>query len=334
MNRFASLSCVVVISAGCATLPQVTLQYHPATWSSSAAITQTVGCNADKTWLFAQHTPSLTTTYSSDLGVTKSISLKDLRGPFADADFKIGYTEDGRIKSVNVESTGQGEAIVKSAISLASALGAFAVALDVPTQTIAACNVIEKFGDKKTLTLSYKATVVRHKLATSIALDPAPESEGLYNLMRSDLPKLEVRVGGSTPINSGPVYPDSNPDRSNVVTIEVQKMGLVTMEFLAQGKPIGTSRVVVPLEEYSKVPIPKAPVFGKQTFVLGLYDSGAVSNLGYAQTTGIAAVLNAAGALAAQDTSSAKAADLKAQADVIAQQQRLVLCTTKPAECK
>jgi hypothetical protein len=78
----------------------------------------------------------------------------------------------------------------------------------------------------------------------------------------------------------------------------------------------------------------KAALFGKQTFTVSLSEAGAVMSVGYGKNAGTASALNAIGAIVNTETAAAKAAELKAQADLIAQQQRLVLCQTKPDQCK
>jgi hypothetical protein len=84
------------------------------------------------------------------------------------------------------------------------------------------------------------------------------------------------------------------------------------------------------------LPIPKAALFGKQTFSLSLSEAGTITAVDYGKQTGAAGALNAAGSIATAvdpETPTAKAADLKAQADIIAQQQRLLRCQRAPASC-
>ncbi len=94
---------------------------------------------------------------------------------------------------------------------------------------------------------------------------------------------------------------------------------------------------MVPSPKTYLLPIPKAALFGKQNFALSLADSGAVTAIEYGKATGAAGPLNVLGAAAtaaAPDSTAAKAAEVKAQADLIAQQQRLTRCQAHPAQCQ
>ena len=77
-------------------------------------------------------------------------------------------------------------------------------------------------------------------------------------------------------------------------------------------------------------------MFGKQSFTLTLADSGAVTAVDYGKVSGASGGLNAStsamGTMVPESTAN-KAADMKAQADLIAQQQRLVRCQAQPDKC-
>lgn len=99
---------------------------------------------------------------------------------------------------------------------------------------------------------------------------------------------------------------------------------------------IGSKSLPVPTTETFVLPIPKAALFGKQTFVLSLAESGRISTLGYGRTTGVPGAFNAATAASTAEITedNAGAAALKAAADLIAQQQRFNTCKLKPTDCK
>ena len=84
-------------------------------------------------------------------------------------------------------------------------------------------------------------------------------------------------------------------------------------------------------------PIPAAAAFGKEVFAVTFADSGALSSVQYVSNTGTGQVLNVANAgLTAfkPETTAQKAAAVQAEADLIAQQQRLVQCLADPSSCK
>ena len=103
----------------------------------------------------------------------------------------------------------------------------------------------------------------------------------------------------------------------------------------AQG-PIGSKSVPVPTTTTFAVPIPKAALFGKQTFSLVLAESGRITSLGYGRTAGVPGALGATAAAAGAETTedNTEAAAMKAASDLIAQQQRYNNCKLKPSECK
>jgi hypothetical protein len=84
------------------------------------------------------------------------------------------------------------------------------------------------------------------------------------------------------------------------------------------------------------VPVPKPPLFGSNEVNLTLNDSGKIKSLKYGSTNGAKDLGTAISTIANQidETDSEKAAALKNEADIIAQQQRLIKCQTNPTECK
>lgn len=344
MLKLIHVVLITGLLTGCASIPDVTYSYYPAKWSSTVTVTQTVGCNAAKTEALVLNAVSVATTYSSNIEKEPfKIRIKDLDRYSADVDMTMTFTDDGRLKTINQSSTGQGESIVKSAVSLVGALSAlpnmatFRMSKKAGEPTLAQCNVIEQWGDKKPITLILKATVNSGKFGQEVDFKAAPESEKLYDKLRTVLPVLKVKVAQASEIKdikSGPNY--DTGDHENVVLLELQKVGSVSLSISSSDadKPIGGSRILIPLDETYKLPIHKAALFGKQTFSVALSDVGSVTSVGYGKYTGTVGALNALGSIATTETAATEAANLKAQSDLIAQQQRYVLCTTKPDQCK
>lgn len=339
MFRSINAAFVFALLAGCATVPDVTYKYYPSKWSATVSVTQTVGCNAAKTTTVLLNSASVTTAYSSKTNATPfQLKVKELQNLSADVDMTMTFTDDGRLKSINQSTTGQGESIVKSAVSLISAVGAKTMFSPpgkgaTPSATLKACTEIDNWGGNKPVTLTYRAPIDSENLDKVVNLVAAPESENLHQLLINILPTLTVRVGKVTDVTSGPSYDKQDSD---VVLLELQKIGTVDIEIISSSsdKELGRSRIVIPKEETYKLPIPKAALFGKQSFALTLSEAGAVTSVGYGNTVGTAGALNALSAIAGTQTAAAEAADLMSQADLIAQQQRLVLCQTKPDQCE
>jgi hypothetical protein len=78
-------------------------------------------------------------------------------------------------------------------------------------------------------------------------------------------------------------------------------------------------------------------LFGTQKLGLTVGDSGLVTQIDYAKTTGLPGAANAANTIVGTltpESTSAKASDIKAQADVLAQQARLHRCLVNPNTCQ
>ena len=99
-----------------------------------------------------------------------------------------------------------------------------------------------------------------------------------------------------------------------------------------------TERPVLPqLGTAYVLPIPTPVLFGKELTAVSFAESGALTSVQFTSNTGVGQALNVvnAGEQALKPESiQQKAADLKAEADVIAQQQRLVGCLADPKNCK
>jgi hypothetical protein len=318
--------------AGCASTPDVTLNYYPAKWEMIVTVTQTAGCSADKKRLVINHQPGVAAAFTSILDKPFQIRLKDLDGVFANADTTVTFMDDGRLKTVNHETTGQGESIVKSAVSLVTAIGGLAALND--TDITARCDTIEKWGGGKPVTLTFRKVLDASSLGSSAAeLEPIPESRGLAEELKGHLPIPKAAIT-KEPGTRMPAQVPADSGAEKFATLELQKIGSVLVVISNGDGIIGTSRIMVPEQETYLLPIPKAAIFGKQTFNLSLSDAGAPTSIKYGKTSGTTESLNALGDLVKSQGAAAKAAEFKAEAELIIQQQRLVLCQTKPDQCK
>jgi hypothetical protein len=94
--------------------------------------------------------------------------------------------------------------------------------------------------------------------------------------------------------------------------------------------------VLVPSSTALKVPVPKAPVFGKIAMTAQFGASGAVEKLEYNKATAMTDLINSGAQIYNQiqpETAAQKAAGVQAQADLIYQQQRLITCQLDPNHC-
>ena len=102
---------------------------------------------------------------------------------------------------------------------------------------------------------------------------------------------------------------------------------------------IAERTLTVPAPGAWRLPLPAAILLGRQDMSLTLSDAGAVTSLHYGKSgasAGLAAgfYAGAASLAAGAPTPSDAVAALKAQSDLIVQQQRLLLCQARPADCK
>jgi hypothetical protein len=133
------------------------------------------------------------------------------------------------------------------------------------------------------------------------------------------------------------------PDKAPDPYIELTKVAVVALRVNAYVGDLSTAQQVwgttvpVPTRTSYDLPIPKPAIAGKTAFSVALSDYGSVTTLHYGTNTPVGDVSDAAGAIAkafqpksAEDRSN----DYKGQADLIAQQQRLIACEVDPTTCK
>ncbi len=360
LKRTGTMLLTAALLAGCATIPEVTFNYYPVKWEATTTVTQTVDCDTSKTHFFISNAASTTPKYSSNFEVEpytiKIRKIEGLFGTFADSEITMTLTEDGRLRGINQSTTGQGEAVIKSAVTLAAtvlpiaALKQQAIPAPGECQAEGCCEVIKKWGDGKPVTLTYKVKIdgsTDHD--QPVYLQPAAESEDLHERLQNILPKLEATISKEVAENkSGPIYPaypkwtwteagQEPPDDMVYVRLQKAEFLTVTTTWLKwdtqETDVIATDHIVVNSSDTYPIPIPKAKMFGKQSFGLSLSEAGAVTSITYGKNTGAAGALNSIGAIANAETPASKAAALREQADLIYQQQRLVLCRAKPDKC-
>lgn len=326
---FAAVAATLL--ASCATLPDVTMTYYLARSEASFKVVRTVACDAANNPIVATSVAP-TVRHFADVSEAHTISLVDLRGPLTDSDVKIELYEDGRLKAMNATVTGQGEAILKAAITL---LGAAIVALEAAPDYSRECAFIQTAGGGKPLTLTYVGTVSLDSDAPQkIAPDAASGSyaQQLVGAIGDVCARVLRRNAPAAPATTPAVGTRITLRQPGEVAIRVS-VGHPDCETTSvwEGAVLAGQHGV----EY-RLPVPKPAAFGKQVFGVAVAESGAlqsaqyVSNSNAAQAIGVA---NAALTAAQGETIAQAAAAAKAEADLIAQQQRLVRCRADPANC-
>ena len=331
MKRVGALL-LLLAGSGCASMPDATVGYYLARTEVSVKVTRTIACDsADK--LFVQNSIVPTTTHSADTSKVHTLPLKPMRSTFTDSDFTFEFYGDGRIKGVNSVSEGKGEDILKAAINVAAT--AAAMGLAPRTARIGSdCDYIRANSDDKTLTLVYSAKLDLEDRASQ-AIPPDAQSDPHVARFAKTLGPLCAVVGAART----PRVPLQKGDEAGAVLLEAREPALVPLEVkgdLACARSLGVSEVLVAQKGVDyQMPIPKAALFGKKNFVAKFDESGALNWVQYASSPGAGQALNVlnAGLTAVKDSTGAKAAELNAEAELIAAQQRLVRCRATPKDC-
>lgn len=318
---------------GCARTPPVMINYYAAKSSVSAKLVRTLGCDKDNLPVVAT-TPTVTVTQSADTAKTLSLDLSKVDGPMANSDIKLEFYLDRRLKTVNATTTGQGEAILKSAISLAAAA---ALEQSDNAPIIAQCKEFKTHFNDQTLTLIYTA---EDAFANFDEVPFVPDAQstryaGMFSKLLGDACFRVTSAAATEPVTlsgskSGYAMLGARQPAMVPATISIGPEGTCQVSNIWSGYvPVG--QIGVPYE----IPIPSAAVFGKQVFAAAFDESGAVTSIQYGKDSGEAAAVNVAQAAfdALHTTDAEKSAQLKSEADVIAAQQRLVKCQTTPASC-
>lgn len=127
------LSAAAAALCACSSTPDVTYQYYPAKSVTVLSVTQNLACTKavkhgePPKLVVTSVLQTPTTTYSADYGQGPyRLRLRDLDSTLADTDTMFTLSDDGRLKTINATTTGQGETILKSAITLGTAVVAFA----------------------------------------------------------------------------------------------------------------------------------------------------------------------------------------------------------------
>jgi len=348
-----------VMLAGCAQIPDVTVNYYLPKVSLQATVTQTIGCvgknenNVDSRRIIALTAFSTTASHSRDERASYPISLGKLDGGLANSDLGFTFHEDGRLKGLNTTQTGQAGEIVKSALTLASAIGINNVRQTGDSDVGDACAFLEQVSKDKliTVTQSHDAAFTT---STSLArFQISPQNQAYYAKIMNVIGKFCFESSESkeqiTPRvvpNPGVGYNKGDQNRSDVVMLSLahpkmldlritqgtsETCGSGTWAKVWEGK-IAAPQLGTPFE----LPLPKAPAFGKQTVVLELAESGMITSLKFGKESGMPGATNTLSGVIGHfdgDTTSEKAAKLKAEADLIKEQQRLIRCQTNPPAC-
>lgn len=344
MNGLMHYGFGILISSsmiGCASLPDATLTYYLPKSAVSIIVNQTVLCR-DISMPIVETSVRFVPIISADITRAKEIQFSELDSFYASGSAEVKLTSDGRIQGFNSSMTGSTSQVVSTLESFADLVGFESSVTQ--SDVDVACTEINRIAGSKDgvplpLSLLIK-TIVNFEdgnnvRSTGFRLENYPQS--LYEKFEPALGKLTLTSRAST---DRPI-PVRNSDNSSVAITLVKPASVPLVVELRSSLVDGTmlfgSSVPVPQwgVEYS-VPIPRPPLFGTNTLDLTLFETGEIKSIKYGTNSG---AKDLGGTLSSvknylEETDAELAAALKAEADVLAQQQRLIVCRATPDLCK
>ena len=369
-KAIAMCSLLALVASGCARTPNVEIGYYLPESVLSLEVTRVVTCDKDKNPIVASAFIP-TVSHSADRSAFKRIALGELDGFLSNSKLTFEFYEDGRLKGINTTSTGRGQEFIKSAASLAASLGgipkASETAPSVSTEQLTPqstkiestengkspneklCDRIEQAvkGKHKVLTLNYGGVVELSECkGKHLPLVAKHESKVHVDYLRSEGADLGSITVSAKPVGHSDFARSAFENRRPPdVELEMREPAAVNVEVTIDGGVFESTRdfwsgtvLMAQCGREFQIPVPKAALFGEQTFELAVAESGAVTKLSYKKDTGAAEVvgvgqdvLDALGPIA---RANAQATAMKAEADRIAAQQRLVRCRADPENCK
>lgn len=334
----ATLVIILPVFSGCASLPDADIRYHLSQTEVAFKVVRTIACDKGNHILAASSiTPVVTHFADTSSEGTKSISLAKLRGNFSDTSMKLEYYDDGRLKSFNSSNTGQGEAILKTAIAITGAVLAFDGS---PATFPNECAAIKKIGGDKPIVLSYFGKIDPSKDDAQVI---APDK---ITAILVGVNKLEPAIGyvcAEKIETQAPTAKSTFVLDKNDVVLHLREPGKIKIKLSAGGNNSCQNETiwedVVTVAQFGldyDLPIPTPKLFGKLAVGASFAESGALTTIEFASATGAGQALNVGSVAYSElsDTPAEKAAALESEADLIAQQQRLVKCMAEPAQCE
>ncbi|UVO54921.1 hypothetical protein [Sphingomonas sp. SUN039] len=365
MKMLPAITLCAVTVTGCANTPHATIGYLMARTDAQVTVVRTVKCDKDNHPHIVD-LPKLDVSYRADPTAPGTLDTSKLDGAFSDTTLDLKFTADQRLASVNATSTGQGEGILKAALSLASSIflpkantESGVKPLGTPSQTEVeqqCAKLTRLFGDNP-MTIAYTGNIASNRLtddkgiplpdeqAYDFELLPVPQDKQLRSDYSALLGTICVKHTASAQI-SAPVTKIAS--MGNYATLTARQPRPTALQISIsndrkqcpiEDKPIPMWTSALPVGQLGtkyQIPIPHAAVFGKQSFDLVLDDSGALTQLKYGKETGAGqaiAVAQQAVDTAKPSTDAERTAAINAEIELRKAQEHRVKCLADPAAC-
>ena len=301
--------------AGCGNIPKAQVGYYLATTKVSVQVIRSVLCNDAGNPVVAT-TVVPTIIHQADPAQAQWLDLNWFRATLSDADVKVELFEDGRLKSVNAARTGQGDAVLKAALSFVT--GAAPTEADMASMLTAdACKTIKDLGGGKPILVIYSGELDLQADGSNKLIEAEAASLYFASLVEPLIGKVCAVVTPrpeKTP--AGPVQVRSE-FKDGVLKVRqpgwadfAVRAQLPSGSCIATHPPLFSGRATVAQfgsDEPYGIPVPKPALFGKQSIGLVFAESGALTSLQYTSSgsaTGALGGLNSLLTAAKGDTAA------------------------------
>ncbi len=342
LTTLLAITPLLLLSACGGSMPNVKAGYYLPKSELNLTITQTAACAKSNIPIITTNV-TLNPSYSSDTTTSYTLDLSEIDGNFTKADATMEFYPDGRLKSINTTQTGTGSEILTAALALAAKLSADEDPSQTPNkkEITTACIALKSLvKDEKPLTIIYKGhTDFKTKTShTTIKLKRMSVSDFTFKKIKPIFGELTATYS----IPATPPTPIHTLGNHEGQTIKLKESALAEIiiknTHMAYNSSEYKGQVRVPQHgKLFHLPVQKAPFFGKNTFELALDESGHVSKLTYSGENGTASLFDSLSGVATQAKGNKvqdEAARIQAEADLIAQQQRLIKCQADPSTCE
>lgn len=373
MFRIPALTKTILIAllvSGCTSLPKLEVGYYLPESYVNPAVTQLISCTPgqgtengeieNRRLLFA-YAVSPNVYHRADPDASHKLDLEEISEVYYNAELKMEFFPDGRLKSIGAKSIGQGAAIVDSVLAVADAV--IPLSADSPGHD-SACDYIANATGKTdgtgviSLTYSPDAPIaITDANGTVPGLDPSESTEPHYKKL-SDLnvlPNLEFKaikadgtlfstteaehfkdlrvagiVGGKdrsmTPCTAGAASSER---------LVLRETSLMRLTLTANDAKVWFGSSIVAEDSCFSVPLVEKALFGTRYLKVTMDGNGLATALEFTSEQGVSASLGALGSSISGATISdaEEAAALDAQSDLIYQRERLLRCEADRATC-
>jgi hypothetical protein len=328
----------ILVLAGCSSIPKAKVTYYQTKTTVNVKVIHSIACDKDTNPIIASSAITSVTHSADTEAEAGALDLEEISTIYSDDEFKFELTEDGRLKAINSSSNGQGEATVKAATALLPLLVTLKSEPKKEKPYKHECEFIKNVAGDKPLTITFGGPVKVDSVGSQDLAVLKTDKYYYDNLVRV-IPNTCVGITNihnpKTPItfeeNLG--YPKFKVRQPAIVDLAV---GFSKLDICSNQLNV-TSIPVAHLGKEYYIPIAKPAYFGKQTINATFSDSGSLTSLLYSDISGAASAANSSNSLITLlkgQTITQEIAQLKNEADLIAQQERLIACKASSKDCK